>query len=139
VSRIYWDTMLFIYLLEDNKEFGGRVNTILSRMRDREDVLLTSTLAAGELLAGVAKMEAVRRQVELMLEAPFMEVIAFDLSAARHFAEIRSRNKVNAPDAIHLACAARANADLFLTNDRSLAKQTIPGIQFIAGLDVDLF
>jgi predicted nucleic acid-binding protein len=35
-------------------------------------------------------------------------------------------------DAIHLACAASAGIDLFLTGDKQLTKLDIPGIQFIA-------
>jgi len=42
-------------------------------------------------------------------------------------------------DAIHLACAAQAGVDVFLTNDQGLARQIVPGIQFIAGLDCNLF
>jgi hypothetical protein len=34
-----------------------------------------------------------------------------------------------------LACAAEAGVDLFLTNDRRLKGRSIPGIQFLAGLD----
>jgi predicted nucleic acid-binding protein len=42
-------------------------------------------------------------------------------------------------DAIHLACAAQAKTDLFLTNDKRLVGKIIPGIQFIATLDTRLF
>jgi predicted nucleic acid-binding protein len=42
-------------------------------------------------------------------------------------------------DAIHLACAAQAGTDLFLTNDKRLVGKFVPGIQFIAGLDMQLF
>ena len=137
MSRIYWDTMLFIYLLEGNREFGPRVHTILTRMQERKDVLLTSTLAVGELLAGTTS--AVHADVEEMLEGPYIEVAPFDMASARLFAEIRVRNRATPADAIHLACAAQAKADLFLTNDKKLIGKTVPGIQFVAGLDVNLF
>jgi hypothetical protein len=45
---------------------------------------------------------------------------------------------VSPPDAIHLASAAHASVDLFLTNDRRLQGLVIPGIDFIAGMDVNL-
>jgi len=38
-----------------------------------------------------------------------------------------------------LASAAEAGVDLFLTNDRQLPGLVIPGIQFIAGMGVNLF
>ena len=46
---------------------------------------------------------------------------------------------LRAADAIHLATAAHARADLFLTNDQRLRGLVIPGIHFVAGMDVDLF
>jgi predicted nucleic acid-binding protein len=42
-------------------------------------------------------------------------------------------------DAIHLAAAAHSGVNLFLTNDEKLQRLVIPGIDFIAGLDVNLF
>jgi len=41
-------------------------------------------------------------------------------------------------DAIHLACAANAGTDMFITNDKRLFGRVIPGIQFIASLDTAL-
>jgi len=43
-----------------------------------------------------------------------------------------------AADAIHLACAAQAGTDLFLTSDKRLVGQIVPGVQFIAPLDTTL-
>ena len=48
-------------------------------------------------------------------------------------------HRVTPADAIHLASAAAAGVDLFLTNDRALQPLLIPGIHFIAGLGVNLF
>ena len=39
------------------------------------------------------------------------------------------------PDAIHLACAASRNINLFITNDKRLLGKNIPGIDFIASLE----
>jgi hypothetical protein len=46
---------------------------------------------------------------------------------------------VSPADSIHLACAAQARIDLFLTNDAALVGKVIPGIQFIAGMDSNVF
>src|SRR5437868_13101046 len=53
VSRIYWDTMLFIYWLEDHPQFAKRVGEIRSRMNERGDQLVTAAFTFGEILAGV--------------------------------------------------------------------------------------
>lgn len=54
------------------------------------------------------------------------------------YARIRGSTDISSPDSIHLACAATAGTDLFLTSDRNLVGKVIPGIQFIAGLDSDI-
>jgi hypothetical protein len=42
---------------------------------------------------------------------------------------------VSQADGIHLASAAAAGVDLFITNDDKLRKLRIPGIRFFADLD----
>ena len=58
MSRIFWDTNLFIYLLEDKGELTERVVSLRERMAERSDELLTSTLTVGEIL--VRPFEALR-------------------------------------------------------------------------------
>lgn len=140
MSRIYWDTMLFVYLLENNPEFGGRVQRVLDSMRRREDVLCTSSLTLGEVLVGPYQANAVDvgREIREYFNLPDVEVLGFDADTAEIYARIRANNQVSPADAIHLATAAQIRADLFLTNDRRLSRLTIPGIHFIAGLDNNL-
>jgi predicted nucleic acid-binding protein len=141
VSRIYWDSMLFIYWLEGNPRFGKRVDAIWSRMQERNDQLLTSALAFGEVFAGAyrrgANQERVR-QVKAELEIAVSEVIPFTSETADLYGRIRGSLKISSADAIHIACAAQARIDLFLTNDNNLIGKVIPGIQFIAGLDSNI-
>ena len=42
---------------------------------------------------------------------------------------------IRPPDAIQLSCAAAVGVELFITNDASLQKITVPGIHFITSLD----
>jgi len=50
VSRIYWDTMLFIYWLEDHLRFGERAGEITPKMEKRSDQLIASSFTSGEAL-----------------------------------------------------------------------------------------
>ena len=50
VSRIFWDTNLFIYLIEDFRDLSERVINSRKRMVARGDELYTSALAVGEIL-----------------------------------------------------------------------------------------
>jgi hypothetical protein len=42
VSRIFWDTNLFIYLIEDHGDLSERVALLRKRMMERNDDLYTS-------------------------------------------------------------------------------------------------
>jgi predicted nucleic acid-binding protein len=79
------------------------------------------------------------KKIREIFESSFVEVLAFDVAAADQYARIRAQQGVSPADAIHLACAARAGTDLFLTNDAALSGKVIPGIQFIAQLNTNLF
>jgi predicted nucleic acid-binding protein len=141
VSRIYWDTMLFIYWLEDHPQFAKRVGTIRTRMEERQDQLITGAFTFGEVLAGIYRKGSadLARESRLLLEGVVSEVIPFNLETADHYARIRGILGLPPADAIHLASAAQAGADLFLTNDKKLLGKLVPGIQFIAALDTQLF
>jgi uncharacterized protein len=140
MSRIYWDTMLFIYWLEDDPRYGDRVQQIFERMRKRQDQLCTSTFAVGETLVGFHKRGALETaaRVRRFFAQDSVEVIPYTLETADLYADIRARIGVTSAVAIHLACAASAGTDLFLTNDKSLIGKVIPGIQFIGGLDSNI-
>jgi len=141
VSRVYWDTMLFIYWLEENPQFGKRVDAVWSRMQERNDQLITGALALGEVLAGAYKRGASKeriQEVKAALEDSVSEVIPFTAEMADIFGQIKGSLKIPPANAIHLACAASAGTDLFLTNNKNLVGKVIPGIQFIAGLDSNI-
>jgi uncharacterized protein len=141
MSRVYWDTMVFVYWLEDHPVYAKRVRHILSKMEERQDRLCTSSFTAGEILVGPYKLKApvAAKQIRDAFESQFVEVLPFTLATADLYARIRAQHAVSPPDAIHLACAAEAKTDLFLTNDAALPGKVIPGIHFIAGLNTNLF
>ena len=136
MSRVFWDTNLFIYLLEGTGPQSDQVARLRERMLERDDELCTSTLTLGEVL--VKPMEqgdtALRQRYEDVLSRT-TRLIAFDRDAARRYAAIRLMRGIRPPDAIQLACAAQAGVDLFVTNDDRLSRLTVPGIHFLVSLD----
>jgi predicted nucleic acid-binding protein len=141
VSRVYWDTMLFIYWLEDHPQYASRVDAIRSRMEQRRDQLITGAFTFGEVLAGAYRKGApqLADETRRLLGAVVTEAIPFTVETADRYARIRGTPGITPADAIHLASAAQAGTDLFLTNDKRLMGKIVPGIQFIASLDTDLF
>jgi predicted nucleic acid-binding protein len=134
MSRIYWDSMLFIYLLEGNPAFTQRVQQLLERAYKRNDSLFTSYLALGEVMAGAEKSPHPQKaaMIRSNLQDMGFTFLPFDAGAVAPFSRLRAREKLRIADSIHLACAAAAGIDLFLTGDKRLLKLDVPGIQFIA-------
>jgi predicted nucleic acid-binding protein len=135
MSRIFWDTNLFVYLFEDYKDLSKRTVTLRRRMMERGDQLVTSTMTLGEILVRPWQRgdhATCRKYEETLTRAAI--VIPFDVKAARIYATLRSKGCLRAPDAVQLACAAGAGVDLFITNDERLERERVPGIQFIVGL-----
>ena len=141
MSRIFWDTMLFVYLMDNHPIYSPRVRQLLDRSYRRGDFLLTSYLALGEIVAGAekspnrGKAAAIRSTIEEM----GFSFLPFADRAVTPFSSLRGKNKVKVADAIHLACAASTGIDLFLTGDKDLVKLDVPGIQFIADFNASIF
>lgn len=135
MSKIFWDTNLFIYLIEDFGKLSQRVAELGERMIDRNDQLYTSALTLGELLVKpleVGNQKLVESYERVLTRYAF--VLSFGEEAARTYALIRRDRSIRAPDAIQLACAAQARVDLFITNDERLSRTRISGIHFIVSL-----
>ncbi len=136
MSRIFWDTNVFIYFLEAQDKLGPIARSLRQRMMERGDQLVTSAMTLGEILVkpqGELNL-AICRKYEETLKATSV-IVPFDIEAARHYSEIRQNRGVKGPDAIQLSCAAAAKVDLFITNDDRLQKLHVPGIQFIVPID----
>jgi len=135
VSKVFWDTNLFIYLIEGSGERAQRVAELYERMLERGDALFTSALTLGEVLVKPMECQddALCAQYEEAIVGGAL-VLPFDASAARQFAAIRTDRSIRTPDAVQLACAASAGIDLFITNDDRLSRKVVRGIQFIQPL-----
>jgi len=140
MSRVYWDSMLFIYWLEDHPQYAKQVDAIHSRMKQRQDRLITGAFTFGEVLAGTYRKgrTELADQFRTLLRGVVAEIVPFTVETAEHYARIRGALGTTPADAIHLASAAQAGTDLFLTNDKSLVGKIVPGIQFIAMLDTQI-
>ena len=91
MSRVYWDSMLFIYWLEGNPQFGKRVDAIWSRMQIRHDQLITAALTLGEVFAGAYRRGANPERVQKIrveLETAVSEVLPFTAEGADLFGRI---------------------------------------------------
>ncbi len=136
MSRIFWDTNIFIYLFEDYGKFSQSAAELREKMLQRGDQLLTSTLTLGEILVKptIADDQELCQKYEASINNTAI-VLPFDLRAARLYASLRRDKTLRAPDVVQLSCASVGGADLFVTNDNHLHGKHVLGVQFIVPLD----
>lgn len=137
MTRVYWDSILFIYLLEGNPSFGPKVRRILNQVINRGDMLSTSVFTLGEILTGPRRRGSLSGvdAVKKYFLSGAIEILPFTERTVDNYSVIRAANRVSQADGIHLATAAEAGVDIFFTNDANLRKVSIPGIKFFADLD----
>lgn len=136
MSRVFWDTNLFIYLFESSGPFSKQVAGLRSRMLVRGDQLLTSAMTLGEVLVKpVQSGDSKAADYYQKLITTTAVLLPFEEKAALVYARLRADRSLRPPDAIQLACAASVGVDLFITNDEHLHSRRIPGIQFIVPLE----
>jgi predicted nucleic acid-binding protein len=141
VTRIYWDSNLFIYLHEGHPEFGPFVRRIYESIIARNDTLCTSVFTIGEVLTLPLRMKddtAIAAIRDSMLSGE-VELIPYTLAMAQRYAEIRAAVQVKPADALHFATAIETRVSLFITNDHQLQKLEFSEKPWTVGLDGKLF
>lgn len=137
MAAVFWDTNLFIYLIEDKGPLADRVADLWRGMKERGDKLYTSALTLGEVLVVPSQKRARDLEQEYLkiFRSATVTIISFDARIAPYYARIRSDRSIKPPDAIQLACAAAAQVDLFITNDDRLSRKRVAEIKFITSLE----
>ena len=136
MSRIFWDTNLFIYLWGDYGTLSQAVEELRAKMLRRGDQLVTSTLTLAEILVKptvAGNTELCRKYEEAISRVALL--VPLDAKVAKLYASIRRDRLLKAPDVIQLASAASVGTDLFVTKDGHLQGKLVSGIQFIVPLD----
>lgn len=120
--KVFLDSPAFIYLLERNPEYHSRVKSWLIEAVEDDIRLCTSVLTLHETLIKPTRLnqfqriEAFESTLKTLAE---VEPITWDI--AKLSANLRAKyTSLKAVDSLQIACAIKANADGFLTNDRRL-------------------
>jgi predicted nucleic acid-binding protein len=136
LSKIFFDTNVFIYMFEGIEPNRSLTLTIRKRIMDRGDRIVTSAMTLGEVLVRPTKLgqTSLIEQYDRAIRST-AQVVSFDASVAWRYASLRATHTIRNADAIQLACAAHFGVDLFITNDKNLHRLNVPGIGFIAPLE----
>lgn len=128
MNLTFWDSNLFIYLIEEVQPFAEQVEQIVFLMRRERRLLTTSALTVCETLVKPVReqrQDLIQRYQELFAQ---ISVVPIESTLAKTFAQVRAERGIKTPDALQLACAVKANAQHFITNDNRLSGFSHPAL-----------
>ncbi len=128
--KAYVDTMMWIYHFDDDPVFGPSATRAIQQLERLGNTALSSLFILSEILVG-PKQKADQfkaAQLRRFFLSSAVTRLPYTLDVAERFSDIRASTRVKPPDALHLAFAASAGADFFVTNDTQLLKLIVPGI-----------
>ena len=119
--QVYFDTNIFIYLLEGNVEYASQINTIYTALQNREMTACSSELLFTEILPPIVKQNnAAFEIVKGFINENFFQMMPLTEDICILAGFLRSDFPMKTPDALHVATALEQNCDVFLTNDRRI-------------------
>ncbi len=127
---VYLDTNIWVYAYEDDPTFGSASRHFMQTLRSGKHRIASSLFVLNELLVLPTRREdtftiaSYRR----LFAPPNLEILPYTLACAQTYAQLRAFSGIKPLDALHLATAAAAQVDLFVTHDTKLLSRTVPGI-----------
>ena len=122
-NKVFLDTTPIIYFLDEDINFGNKVENILSSILKSERKIITSSITCMEYLTYPYKtnnIEKINAFFDFVHDCN-IPIYSIDKTIARKAAKIRAEYKaLKAMDALQLATACITGCDLFLTNDKQL-------------------
>ncbi|MBI2448141.1 type II toxin-antitoxin system VapC family toxin [Candidatus Microgenomates bacterium] len=126
------DTMVFIYLFEENKKYADICETIFDRISHGKNVAHISNLSLFEVLAGSYKKGLDPKDyIQLFLNMPNLKIYPTNVAILNKAAQIRAKFGIRPMDSICYANAIYGRAKVFITNDRELQKIKDKSIKII--------
>lgn len=122
-KKITLDTVVFIYALEGNDQFGERAKQIFTAIEQGKCQGFASDLVLAELMVKPLREGKPEIAEEYALELPKFPNLTF-LNPTREIiittAKLRGNTNLKLIDAIHLATAIQKKCEIFITNDTAM-------------------
>lgn len=122
-SKVFLDTTPIIYFLDEDVNFGNKVENILSEILESGNEMYTSTITCMEYLTYPYRTDNVEKVDAFFdfISGCDITIYSIDMEIAKKAAQIRAEYRYfKAMDALQLATACITGCDLFLTNDKQL-------------------
>ena len=114
------DTNIFIYYFANTSEFYNEAKAFFEYTILHKREFITSSLSIAELLSFQAQEPMIAALFDNLLQLPNLKIYSMDTNIAKEAARIRRLYRYSLSDAIQLATALYAKADVFVTNDKRL-------------------
>ncbi len=137
-KRVYVDANDIIYFGEGHPVFGEPARTIFEQAALDRLSLVTSELTVAEVLVvpyRARNNELVAAYLEALSSRKYLEVLPINRAILIASAKLRAESSNKLPDAIHLATAASAQCDVFLSEDGRI--RAPDGLRIVRLSDVD--
>ena len=124
-KKIALDTVIFIYALEGNREFGECATSIFSTIERKECRGFASDLVLAELMVKPLREGKPEIAEEYVLELPNFPNLTFLAPSGDIIitaAQLRGNTNLRLIDALYLATAINAGCELFITNDTAMKR-----------------
>jgi len=123
-SKIYLDTNIFIYSLEDFAEYQTQIDQLFRRIEENQCVVVTSELTLAECLIKPYKdrnMDSVEMYEQHLQNSEYLKIVPVHRGILHAAASNRASSTNALPDAIHMATAVNTCCDYFVTNDKRIS------------------
>jgi predicted nucleic acid-binding protein len=121
-SKIFFDSAPLIYLVEFNEVFYEKISLFMAESIANRKQMVTSVVSFAEF--GVKPRKLGKKDIIDRFEKTItnlFDIQDVDLEVASIAAGLRAKySSLRGMDALQVASAIRANADIFVTNDRRL-------------------
>lgn len=129
-AKVAVDSSIFIYQFEQHPQFEPLCSIVFDGITTNRLQLITSTITVSEVMVKPVQLsdtEVVTLYEGVFTAMPNFTLLNVDYTIAKLAAYLRAHYHILLPDAIHVASALQAKADVFLTNDDELRSiQEIP-------------
>ena len=141
VRRLYTETALLIYYVEENPTYVAKMDAIIEAIEDRPIEAVSSVITLTEVLTRPLRLGNVRLEREyrdILLHSRGFRLLTITARIAESAAALRARYTLRTPDALHIAAAIDVRCDAFLTNDTDTKRVTEIAVLVLDELELDL-
>lgn len=123
-ARVYLDSNVLIYLLENSPAWGGPAATLLRACASRQREAVVGDAVLAEVMVGALRSpadELARQTAELFSAGP-LTVVSHDRDMFLEAARIRAHHGGQLLDALHVATAIASGCDAVISHDARMPR-----------------